>query len=435
MFACAPRSIPWSSPCMHGLSVLSDFLDLFIIFTFLLSFIIILKQFLLPFNFPEVKQWIPCALSPRRWGLLTSPSPTHSELSVCCSVSRCGNTQLSMGQQLKGSDAQCLEPTRVRCQVNYTTTKGTEGNSTLCVQHMTSVIYRALHNSVERNKEPTANITNLNVSASGLSTHCCAYTQCTGTPSHKLSKEQTHSPNPSVDVPPIIRTGLPSNNKWSSLSDTIDPDSLLHDDVLCFDHHATGQKTILVSHLYIACHIHELVWWPSFHFAQHAQTEVEILHPFLDWNLVLQVETCLFKAASPALAALWLFHVQQPSPPRSHFAPVSKPRFPSLRWLCSKCRSPQSWLSWDLGDWSSDPTPPRVQLNQRSFRFRIPAVSSLCKNLSLVILFTNKAIAFLRPLILAIRSELWPSNVAWALVFSFASLSHVPFDSAGPGTD
>ena len=38
---------------MHELSVLSDFLDLF--FTFLLSFIIILKQFLLPFNFPEVK--------------------------------------------------------------------------------------------------------------------------------------------------------------------------------------------------------------------------------------------------------------------------------------------------------------------------------------------------------------------------------------------
>ena len=41
---------------------------------------------------------------------------------------------------------------------------------------------------------------------------------------------------------------------------TIDPDSLLHEDVLCFDHHAAGQKTILVSHLYIACHIHELVW-------------------------------------------------------------------------------------------------------------------------------------------------------------------------------
>ena len=55
MFACAPDSIPWSSPCMHELSVLSDFLDFFIIFTFFLSFIILLKQFLLPFNFPEVK--------------------------------------------------------------------------------------------------------------------------------------------------------------------------------------------------------------------------------------------------------------------------------------------------------------------------------------------------------------------------------------------
>ena len=55
MFECSSHSIPWSSPCMHELSVLSDFLDLFIIFTFFLSFIKILKQFLLPFNFTEVK--------------------------------------------------------------------------------------------------------------------------------------------------------------------------------------------------------------------------------------------------------------------------------------------------------------------------------------------------------------------------------------------
>ena len=40
---------------MRELSFFSDFLDLFIIFTFLLFFIIILKQFLLPFNFIEVK--------------------------------------------------------------------------------------------------------------------------------------------------------------------------------------------------------------------------------------------------------------------------------------------------------------------------------------------------------------------------------------------
>ena len=33
-----------------------------------------------------------------------------------------------------------------------------------CVQHLTSVICRALHNSVEGNKEPAANITNINVS-------------------------------------------------------------------------------------------------------------------------------------------------------------------------------------------------------------------------------------------------------------------------------
>ena len=40
---------------MRELSVLSDFLDLCIIFTFLLFYIIILKQFFLPFNFTEVK--------------------------------------------------------------------------------------------------------------------------------------------------------------------------------------------------------------------------------------------------------------------------------------------------------------------------------------------------------------------------------------------
>ena len=46
------HSIPWSSPCrMHELSVLSDFLDLLITFTFLLFFIIF-KQVLLPFHLP-----------------------------------------------------------------------------------------------------------------------------------------------------------------------------------------------------------------------------------------------------------------------------------------------------------------------------------------------------------------------------------------------
>ena len=40
---------------MHEVSVSSDFLDLFVNFIFILSFLINLKQFLLPFNFPEVK--------------------------------------------------------------------------------------------------------------------------------------------------------------------------------------------------------------------------------------------------------------------------------------------------------------------------------------------------------------------------------------------
>ena len=38
---------------------------------------------------------------------------------------------------------------------------------------------------------------------------------------------------------------------------TIDPDSLLRDGVLCFDHRAAGQKAVLVNHLHIV-HVHEL---------------------------------------------------------------------------------------------------------------------------------------------------------------------------------
>ena len=47
---------------MHEVSVLSDFLDLFITFIFLLSI----------FHQPQA---VPCATSPRRWGLLTNASP------------------------------------------------------------------------------------------------------------------------------------------------------------------------------------------------------------------------------------------------------------------------------------------------------------------------------------------------------------------------
>ena len=49
---------------MHEVSVSSDFLYLFITFIFLLSFLINLQQFLLPFNFPRLSSKIPCATSP-----------------------------------------------------------------------------------------------------------------------------------------------------------------------------------------------------------------------------------------------------------------------------------------------------------------------------------------------------------------------------------
>ena len=40
---------------MHEVTILSDFLDLFITFIFFLLFFIILKQFFLPFNFTKIK--------------------------------------------------------------------------------------------------------------------------------------------------------------------------------------------------------------------------------------------------------------------------------------------------------------------------------------------------------------------------------------------
>ena len=47
---------------MHEVSVFSDFLDFSITFIFLLSFLIILKQFLLPSTSPRLSSKIPCAL-------------------------------------------------------------------------------------------------------------------------------------------------------------------------------------------------------------------------------------------------------------------------------------------------------------------------------------------------------------------------------------
>ena len=49
----------------------------FITFIFLLSFLINLKQFLLPFNFPEDEVVTLCTPLQRRWCLRTNPSPTQ----------------------------------------------------------------------------------------------------------------------------------------------------------------------------------------------------------------------------------------------------------------------------------------------------------------------------------------------------------------------
>ena len=59
-------------------------------------------------------------------------------------------------------------------------------NICACVVHCKS--------RIEQDRERATNITNLNVSAPGHSTHCWAYTQCTGIRTHWLSSQQTTTP-------------------------------------------------------------------------------------------------------------------------------------------------------------------------------------------------------------------------------------------------
>ena len=63
----------------------------------------------------------------------------------------------------------------------------------------------------------------------------------------------THFPNvhETLDFQ-LTRISLDTFRQCISLRDMIDPSSLLHDDVLCFDHRASRQKIIFVSHFYIA---------------------------------------------------------------------------------------------------------------------------------------------------------------------------------------
>ena len=62
----------------------------------------------------------------------------------------------------------------------HQTKNKTEGNSTLCMQHMTSVIYRALHNSVERERElEQATVLDLSHNRQSFPTSSSALLHCT----------------------------------------------------------------------------------------------------------------------------------------------------------------------------------------------------------------------------------------------------------------
>ena len=80
--------------------------------------------------------------------------------------------------------------------------------------------------------------------------------------------------------------------------DATDPNSFPHRRVVGCQGHASNKKTVLVRYLH-TCHIHKLVWRTGLYVERlpqridgNAQTEKEILHPFLDCGLVLQIRGC-----------------------------------------------------------------------------------------------------------------------------------------------
>ena len=117
------HSIPWSSPSMHEVSVLSDFLNLFITFFFLLSFLIIV-----PSTSPRLSSKIPCAL-------LTNPSPTQVMSPRTTSSQRRTSSSIrspwpSNGSPSNGSPSNgssrtsiTMMPQLVRCSLTHTETK------------------------------------------------------------------------------------------------------------------------------------------------------------------------------------------------------------------------------------------------------------------------------------------------------------------------
>ena len=82
-----------------------------------------------------------------------------SEQCACCSVSRCGNTQFSMGRLTGCSSSQAMQQMSMKIQHQTKTTRK-HTHPCQCVQHVTKNICRALCNSVEQTKRTIADITN-----------------------------------------------------------------------------------------------------------------------------------------------------------------------------------------------------------------------------------------------------------------------------------
>ena len=138
-----------------------------------------------------------------------------------------------------------------------------KGNTvSTCVQHITSVIYRALYNSVERNRERTGNLTNLNVSAlPGSSLTSCTFARAVlnslNKSTHSISDISligfTFKLGSSRTV--MIRSSCMSVSvcfqrlSFNLAGDLIYPNSFFHNLVVCFDRFAARQKTILVTEL------------------------------------------------------------------------------------------------------------------------------------------------------------------------------------------
>ena len=141
-----------------------------------------------------------------------------------------------------------------------------------CWQHMTSMIFRALHLSVERERERTVNIPNLNVSVllDSMFNHSPLRFTCDISLVFHMQNGFLSNCNDTLIVQLSVSVCI-QNLSFNLAGDGIDPNSFFHDLVVCFDR--------LAARLFIVTII-------LIRDLQTAQREVVCLHSFLACNQV-----------------------------------------------------------------------------------------------------------------------------------------------------